>query len=121
MSQKISALKTVAKGFFDKIAQGLYATKIVRSLVRALSDLGLTAATAETELLREWSDEDRASRPRGNRRYPRSPQLPRFREGGLLTMRSCNVPNARSMRPFACGLLAQIISTFSANSARPTA
>src|SRR5271156_2657382 len=25
-----------------------------------------------------------------------------------LTIRSCNVPNARSMRPFACGLLAQI-------------
>ena len=25
-----------------------------------------------------------------------------------LTMRSCNVPNARSMRPLACGLLAQI-------------
>ena len=36
-----------------------------------------------------------------------------------LTMRSCNVPNARSMRPFACGLLAQMMSMFSANSARP--
>src|SRR5213079_1666857 len=31
--------------------------------------------------------------------------------------RSCNVPNARSMRPFACGLLAQMMSMFSANSA----
>jgi hypothetical protein len=41
---------------------------------------------------------------------PRQPQLPRFREGRLLTMRSCNVPNARSMRPFACGLLAQMMS-----------
>src|SRR5438128_7453663 len=36
-----------------------------------------------------------------------------------LTIRSCNVPNARSMRPFACGLLAQMMSMFSANSARP--
>src|SRR5690349_12642815 len=36
-----------------------------------------------------------------------------------LTMRSCNVPNARSMRPLACGLLAQMMSMFSANSARP--
>src|SRR6266478_203578 len=33
-----------------------------------------------------------------------------------LTIRSCNVPNARSMRPFACGLLAQMMSMFSANS-----
>src|ERR1700720_1286269 len=30
-----------------------------------------------------------------------------------LTIRSCNVPNARSMRPFACGLLAQMMSMFS--------
>jgi hypothetical protein len=36
-----------------------------------------------------------------------------------LTIRSCNVPNARVMRPFACGLLAQMMSMFSANSARP--
>src|SRR5437667_10360250 len=36
-----------------------------------------------------------------------------------LTIRSCNVPNARAMRPFACGLLAQMMSMFSANSARP--
>ena len=36
-----------------------------------------------------------------------------------MTMRSCNVPNARSMRPLACGLLAQMMSMFSANSARP--
>src|SRR4029077_19530452 len=36
-----------------------------------------------------------------------------------LTIRSCNVPNARSMRPLACGLLAQMMSMFSANSARP--
>ena len=36
-----------------------------------------------------------------------------------LTIRSCNVPNARSMRPFACGLLAQMMSMFNANSARP--
>src|ERR1700749_4264927 len=36
-----------------------------------------------------------------------------------LTIRSCNVPNARSMRPFACGRLAQMMSMFSANSARP--
>src|SRR6266849_2772207 len=36
-----------------------------------------------------------------------------------LTIRSCNVPNARSRRPFACGLLAQMMSMFSANSARP--
>src|SRR5205085_11372157 len=36
-----------------------------------------------------------------------------------LTIRSCNVPNARSMCPFACGLLAQMMSMFSANSARP--
>ena len=36
-----------------------------------------------------------------------------------LTMRSCNVPNARSMRPFACGLSAQMMSMFSGNSARP--
>src|SRR5215467_5727488 len=35
-----------------------------------------------------------------------------------LTIRSCKVPNARSMRPFACGLLAQMMSMFSANSAR---
>src|SRR6516164_5313401 len=36
-----------------------------------------------------------------------------------LTIRSCNVPNARSMRPFAWGLLAQMMSMFNANSARP--
>ena len=36
-----------------------------------------------------------------------------------LTIRSCSVPNARSMRPFAWGLLAQIMSMFSVNSARP--
>src|SRR5215471_4417087 len=36
-----------------------------------------------------------------------------------LTMRSCNVPNARSMCPLACGLLAQMMSMFNANSARP--
>src|ERR1700722_17562243 len=35
------------------------------------------------------------------------------------TIRSCNVPNARSIRPLACGLLAQIMSMFSANSERP--
>ena len=35
------------------------------------------------------------------------------------TIRSCKVPNARSMRPFACGLLAQMMSMFSAYSARP--
>ena len=34
-------------------------------------------------------------------------------------MRSCNVPNARSIRPLACGLLAQMMSIFNANSARP--
>src|ERR1700694_4899799 len=36
-----------------------------------------------------------------------------------LTIRSCNVPNPRSMRPFACGMFAQMMSMFSANSARP--
>jgi hypothetical protein len=36
-----------------------------------------------------------------------------------LTIRSCNVPNARSMRSFACGLLAQMMSMFSAISAQP--
>ena len=35
------------------------------------------------------------------------------------TSRSCNVPNARSTRPFACGLLAQIMSMFSSINARP--
>src|SRR3982074_2547944 len=35
------------------------------------------------------------------------------------TIRSCNVPNARSIRPFACGLLAQMMSMFNAISARP--
>jgi hypothetical protein len=36
-----------------------------------------------------------------------------------LTSRSCKVPNARSTRPFACGLLAQRMSIFSSVSARP--
>jgi len=36
-----------------------------------------------------------------------------------LTNRSCNVPNARSTRSFACGLLAQRMSMFSSLSARP--
>src|SRR3954467_15699307 len=36
-----------------------------------------------------------------------------------LTNRSCNVPNARSTRPLACGLLAQRISMFSSVRARP--
>src|SRR5271166_3143082 len=35
-----------------------------------------------------------------------------------LTSRSCSVPNARSIRPFACGLLAQIMSMFSSVTAR---
>jgi adenylate cyclase len=35
------------------------------------------------------------------------------------TSRSCNVPNARSTRPLACGRLAQMMSIFSAASARP--
>src|SRR6202008_8999 len=35
------------------------------------------------------------------------------------TIRSCNVPNPRSMRPFACGLLAQMMSMSTANSAPP--
>src|SRR5271166_2716746 len=35
-----------------------------------------------------------------------------------LTSRSCSVPNARSTRPLACGLLAQMMSTFNASSAR---
>ncbi len=35
------------------------------------------------------------------------------------TSRSCNVPNARSTRPFACGLLAQMMSMFSSDSTRP--
>src|SRR6516164_5890932 len=34
-----------------------------------------------------------------------------------LTSRSCSVPNARSTRPFACGLLAQRMSMFSSLSA----
>jgi hypothetical protein len=36
-----------------------------------------------------------------------------------LTSRSCNVPNARSTRPFACGVSAQRMSMFSSHSARP--
>ena len=35
------------------------------------------------------------------------------------TSRSCNVPNARSTRPFACGLFAQMMSMLSSDSARP--
>src|SRR5580700_6485401 len=35
------------------------------------------------------------------------------------TIRSCNVPKARSIRPFACGLLAQMMSMFRSISARP--
>jgi hypothetical protein len=38
-----------------------------------------------------------------------------------LTMRSCNVPNARSMRPLACGLLARARSISEPNRAAATA
>src|SRR6266567_3012325 len=66
---------------------------------RSMQVLGIGRVTAEARVV--GGDEPRQPCVRrGNRSsgltrgYPRQPQLPRLRGGRLLTIRSCNVPNA---------------------------
>src|SRR6266852_9770535 len=80
--------------------------------------LGIGRVTAEARVV----GGDEPGQPcvrRGHRRYPRQPQLLDHSVLQCAKRAFDASPRFRRGRLFACGLLAQMMSMFSANSARP--
>jgi hypothetical protein len=107
----------------EDVLSGSLEARLAKALLQLMED-AKSAESRDPEVVRHLSQNDlamiagKAVMNSGSHAFAAAiDDTPASRSS--LTMRSCNVPNARSMRPFACELLAQMMSMFSANSARP--